>query len=1090
MAKLHNISLLALTFASSALAQTADDSPIQLPYKCTFESAEQLSREWSIVNNDDYMTWEWAEWPSSPDGTTGVVSCSTNNVLGNNDWMISRPLTLEAGTNHVAFAVRGVRADGPEVIELCIGTSEDTGKMKTLKSWTVKSKEWQQKAVNFEVEETGTYRLALRSLSKNGYTTYVDDFTADKGETVLTPELKLESIRLPYSKCDYSEQTTIGVTISNTGNGPAKGITMAYTVNGGSKVTETLNDVTILPDGETTIYFKTPADMSAAGTYTIEATVTGGGSTATATATVTHKETLRRLPANSSFADGESDNWEGHSAGSWTYDRMGQCLTTKVSGEDNGLYSRCIYTDTPVRLKFAYTGGMFTTKGSMKVLMGRSGTDISTWKTVYEDNAVDRNGVEKEISVSDMGPGFYTFAVINTSEEADVPLNLYYINISGIYDYDIRATETRTAMAAYTPAEQYNSRGKYSMTVENRGTKAVNKVAVSVGIGNGRCFSQEIETNINPGETGTLAIEGTMPEAAPGQAIKGVSLTALTEGEEYEADNKIELNDIEVTDTLFATENVKEFVKGTGQSYQTARFGNVYTLNTADTLTSVTLGLAEDPGYKRRDIGISVYAVGEDGHTIGRSLLQITAERGAEGGLRTFTFEPRLLQAGNYYVEAHQITPDNIGIAYDAADDKGVFYQSDGTKLYAIKGNGAIALRMGFGHNATVYKNNARLTGFTAPLKEKGLYGTEDSVGVTLSNIGTEEIKEMRVTCSVDGEEKASKTVSLLPYETKEVMFNGIDLSAAGEHTITVNAMPDNDENTQDNTLTRTVTAVAEANPYKMDFEQCDDFDYGTMLNPRWRTVDRIGSPTNSWSYYDYPQKGKPVGFIAFNTEATTPAITDIPGFCAHSGKRFGAAFATGLQSETDESDVWLISPQLALSDNSSIKLFVKTYGIEMYNKPERYRLLVSDTDDDFGSFTVIGGDREAAADDWEEVNVDLSRYDNKTVYIALQYISKNTEGVVMMVDDIEVKTGTTGITSEHTDENNITVSAKGGNVHVRSAHPLTSVKLFGLSGVEIYSCNTAAGHSHVIPAKAMPSGIYIVKAKTAGGEKSLKLKL
>lgn len=1079
-----------LAFASSALAQTADDSPIQLPYKCTFESAEQLSSEWSIVNNGDYVTWEWADWPSSPDGTTGVASCPTNSALGNNDWMISRPLTLEAGTNHVTFAVRGVRADGPEVIELCIGTSEDPEKMKTLKSWTVKSKEWQQKAVNFEVEETGTYRLALRSLSKNGYNTYVDDFTADKGEMVLTPELKLESIRLPYSQCDYSEQTIIGVTISNNGNGPAKGITMTYTVNGGKKVTEAFEDVTLQPDGNITLYFKTLADMSAAETYTIEATAAGGGNIAAATATVTHKETLRQLPANSSFADGESDNWEGHSAGSWTYDRMGQYITTKMRGEDNGLFSRCIYTDTPVRLKFAYTGGMFTTKGSMKVLMGLSGTDISTWKTVYEDKAVDRDGAEKEISVSDIEPGFYTFAVINTSEATDVPLNLYYINISGIYDYDIRATETRTAMAAYTPAEQYNSKGKYSMTVENRGTKAVNKVAVSVNIGNDKCFSQEIETNINPGETGTLTIEGTMPEAAPGQEIKGVSLTAGIEGEKYEDDNKIELDDIEVTDTLFATENVKEFVRGIGLNYQTARFGNVYTLNTADTLTSVTLGLAEDPNYKKRDIGISVYAVGEDGHTIGRSLLQITAERGVEGGLRTFTFEPRLLQAGNYYVEAQQITPENIGIAYDADDEKSVFYQSDGTKLYAIKGSGAIALRMNFGHGATLHEHNAQLREFTAPLKDKGLYGKEDSVGVTLSNIGTEEIKGMRMTCSIDGEEKASKTVSLLPYETKEVMFNGIDLSAAGEHTITVNAMLDNDENTQDNTLTRTVTAVAEANPYKMDFEQCDDFDYGTMLNPRWRTVDRTGEPTNGWAYYDYPHKGEPVGFIAFNTEATTPAITNIPGFYAHSGKRFGAAFATGLQTEITESDVWLISPQLALNDKSSMKLFVKTYGIEMYNKPERYRLLVSDTDDDFSSFTVIGGDREAAADEWEEVNVDLSQYDNKNVYIALQYISNSKEGVVMMVDDIEVSTGATGIISGQTDANNIKVSAEGGNVHITATQPLTSVKLFSLSGLEIYSCNTASAHSHIIPAQTMPSGIYIVKAKTAGGERIFKLKL
>lgn len=1088
MAKLKNISLL-LFMAVFSLAHAADETPLQLPYKCTFETAEIFLGDWISVGNTESTAWEWGEWPKGPDGSTGVASCPTDRVSGNDEYLISRPAVLEAGKYNITFAVKGVRADATEVLELCIGESDDVKTMKPLNRWMITSNQWQTKVLNFEVEKAGTYRIALHSLSKEGFNTYIDDLTIGEGELQLLPDLKIEKIILPYSQCDYSVETTIGVKLANMGNGAAKGVTMKYKVNDGKEVAETFDAVELQPEGNAVIYFKTPADMSATIIYDISVTAESMGNSATASANVVHKETLQQLPENCNFMNGESFYWEGYLPDSWKYDKMGQYMTTSKTGEDNGLFSRCIYADVPLRLKFAYSGGIFAMTGAMKLIMGLSGTDISTWKTVYEDKETTRDGAEREIEVKDVEPGYYTFAFVNTSEKKDVPLNVYYINISGVYDYDLRAVETRTAMAAYTPAEQYNSRGRYAMTVENRGTKNIEKVNIAMGIGADKCFAQDVNTNIAPGESTTLTIEGTMPASKPGDVIKGAKIVADVEGEKYSDDNFIEFDDIEVTDTVFATENVKEFVKGIGLSNMTAKFGNVYTLNTADTLTSVTIGLAEDPAYKPRNIGISVYALSDDGHTVGRSLLDIVTERGAKGGLRTFTFSPRLLPAGNYYVEAYQTTFENMGMAYDETDTKGVFYQSDGMNLFAIKGSGAIALRMNFGHGAELSENDAHIKAFTLPLKDKALFGVNENVGVKVINLGTDEIKDMKMTCSVDGAEKAATTVSLLPYETKEVVFRDIDLSAVGEHEIAVSAELNGDENPADNTLKRTVTTVAEASPYKLDFEQCDDFDHGTMFNPRWRTEDRLGLPTNAWSFYDYPHKAEPVGFMAFNTEATVPVITNIPGFYAHEGKRFGAAFATGLQSEVVESDVWLISPKLALKDNSSLKLFVKTYAIEMYNKPERYKILVSETDDDYNSFEAIGGVREAAVDEWEEVTVDLSRYDNKNVYIALQYVSTSLEGVVMMVDDIEVLTGATGTGIGKTVADDITLSANGRHIQLKAGEELTKVSIFNVSGVEVYSCAPQTD-SLVITSEFISGGIYIVKAETKSGEKIFKIKI
>ena len=1091
MKKIRYISLaLMVALAGGARGQ---DSPgtLPLPYTCDFSSTEKLAEEWTVVNNnDDYMTWEFVDWNPGPDGNPGCAYCSTNSVTGNDDYLISSPLAMKAGANHVKFAAKGVREDGPETLEIYIGTSTDVGSMTMLKAYTLRTAEWQQKAFNFNVDADGTYYIAIRSTSKDGFSTYLDDITIGAGETELTPALAVSGILTPYSQCDYSAETVVGAQIRNTGTGDAAGITLAYTVNGGATVTETF-DTAIPSDSAVALYFKTPADMEAEGSYTIKVTAQCGESRAEGEKRVSHKAVLEQLPLECDFSQGTGQDWEPYTAGSWTFDQFGGCYSNSTVGIENALFSRCITVSTPVRLKLAYSGGMFADTCSMKILLGPAGTDPSTWRTVYEDDKVVRDGAEKEFSIYDVEPGQYTFAIVNCSESNDIPLNVYRISISGIYDYDIRAVEARTALAAYTPAGQFNSTGTYAVTVENRGTEAVGKVTVSVGAGGETWFGSEQAVDLKPAGTASVAAEGAMRKAAVGDVVKGIFIKAGIEEEKYAADNRIDFADVNVTDSVFATENITDYTYGTGLSYQTAKFGNVYTLNAADTLTSVTLGLADDPYYTKRDIGVAVYTLGSDGHKIGRKIFSTTIERGAEGGMRTFGFAPRLLQPGSYYVEVEQITPDNVGILTDPNNTSSSFYQSDGDSLYTITGTGPIALRLNFGHGAEIHENDVALREFTAPIKDKALYGRNDSVGVVLENVGTSAVEDMRVVCLVDGVETAETTVSMLPYETVGVMFNGIDLSAPGTRTITVKAVLDGDENQADNTLERTVTALEEANPYKLDFESCDDFDCGTMFNPRWRTVDRLGLMTNAWSFYDYPHKEEPVGFIAFNINATTPPVTDIPGFYPHSGERFGAAFATGYQMETVESDVWLISPKLKLGDGSSLKLFVKTYEIGYYNKPERYRLLVSDTDDEFDSFTIIGGDREAAADEWEEVNVDLSAYDGKEVYVALQYISTNTEGTVMMVDDIEVVTDltTTSIDKTVSKDGGITITTARNGISVNAAEEITHICVYSPSGQMVYG-DAPGARSHVVPSSALPAGLYVVKVETASGSKTAKVRM
>ena len=418
-----------------AWAQNGDGA-LPLPYTCDFSSADKFAEEWTVVNNnEDYMTWEFIDWNPGPDGNPGCAYCSTNSVTGNDDYLISPPLAMEAGANHVKFVAKGVREDGPETLEIYIGTSTDVGSMTMLKAYTLTTTEWQQKAFNFNVDADGTYYIAIRSTSKDGFSTYLDDVTIGKGETELTPALTVSEVLTPYSQCDYSAETVLGAKIRNNGTGDAASVTLTYTVNGGATVTETF-DTAIPADSTVALYFKTPADMEAEGNYTIKLTAQCGESLAEGGKSVSHKAVLEQLPLNCDFSQGTGQDWEAYRAGSWTYDQFGGCYSNSTTGIENGLFSRCITISTPVRLKLAYSGGMFVDTCSMKILLGPAGTDPSTWRTVYEDDKVVRDGAEKEFSIYDVEPGQYTFAIVNCSESNDIPLNIYHIDISGIYDYD------------------------------------------------------------------------------------------------------------------------------------------------------------------------------------------------------------------------------------------------------------------------------------------------------------------------------------------------------------------------------------------------------------------------------------------------------------------------------------------------------------------------------------------------------------------------------------------------------------------------------------------------------------------------------
>lgn len=1070
----------------------------QLPYTCNFPSADDFAGSWTVINGscveanpeDDYCKWEFSEWSTCTEDGSGCATCGSW-AGGNDDWLVmAKPLALKAGKHHLTFQAQRTLNHDKETLDVAYATKADTSSMEVLAAMDIDNGSWKLRVVNFEVKADGDYYFAFHSKTDGGetYQLSIDDIAIGEGEYHTSPKLAIAKVLLPVSNCDLSEQTTVGLRLANEGTGAASTYSIWYVVNKGDTVRQAVA-AAIGPDETKDVYFDTPANLLDLGDYAFTFGVECNGEVATATSSVSHYAPITSLPIESNFYEDKNvDNvWTILGDGSWAYSMWGGYYEAQKSGLDNAMVSHCITFNRPFRVKVAYTGGSYYGPSGFYIAYGKPNTDIATWTKAYEDYDIT-DDVVKEFVVTPPAAGEYSLAVVDSSSSDLKLTSIYQMAISELYSHDIRVEKALASAAPYTPANHLNGTATCGVTVTNRGTEAATGVAVSVKKGGDTLATATAAATLASGDTAKVDVKASLSGVKVGDKLDLSVVAHATEADEYAADNTLALPTVVATDSVFAMENEDSIETGTGAYGEPIAFGNVYALAEADTLTSITVGLTTEYWGEAGDqYGVAVYAVADDGLTVGRKLLETKVTRSTESVWQTVAFAPRVLPAGKYFFEVQQLAGTMLGVGY-VESESGVCYQAEDGELKTVEG-ALLAIRANFGHGARPYKKNVAVKEIAKPTLSKALFTSSETVEALVENQGSEEAKGVVVRCQVGSNDK-SVAVDLLPYETKAVAMEGIDLTTPGDYTLTVTATLAGDENAADDSQQKAITAEKEESPYTLDFEHCNDFATGHEFNPRWWTENRTGAETDCFWRFNYPHSAEAgCGFMAFNIHATTPDMTSVdeddqvPGFFAHGGERFGAAFARSWdEDETLTSDTWLVSPRLKLSTNSSLELYVKTHAIESQDiELEKYRILVSDTNDDFDSFKAIGGDREAPLD-WTKVTVDLADYNNKEIYVAVQYISPIFKGVVMMVDDISVLTdGLAGI-GRTLAASDVRVSAAGGMLTVQAGQPIASIVLANAAGKTVAKAEGLGTTFHRQSLAKCAPGLYVAKVRTSAG--------
>ena len=1073
--------------ANNSFTKTvANGMPVEPPYTCDFETEEAFA-EWMVIdNNGDNDSWEF----NTGFYGSGVALIGYNVTDNLDDYLVTvNPVNLDAGENNITFEYRALSASYVESFEVLYGKTPDVEDMTVIR--TVEN--FNENTVNvfcpitFNADEAGAYYFAFHATSiPDQMGMYIDNVTIDKGAYQGTPDIAVDRVILPTSATTLGSET-IGAVVSNVGTDDITSFTLTYTVNDSPVgVSETFN--TPIPMGESvTVEFLTTSDFSQEGTYTVTVTASNVVSQSgqedsnadnnSVSGTTTHFAPAD-VPFTTDFTNEEDRGKWSCESGSWIYDTNYEALNALMG---TPLISQGINLESgkSYRMTYNYMAGVvfliWEVTEDFDILCGLDGTPIEEWETIasYEGVYTNDTFVTDDAIFECPESGVYSFAIVPRTNNASIYVKS--ASVTEMSDYDISISSV-TGVPTLIPESQARNI-KLNVNLENRGINAIEQGNIIITFnGTSSVAGMASIPQIAPGSTASVPVEVSATNSVAGETVTFNVIASL--GASVVDPNQ---DDNEVALSVTLTEEELAYDHATADMYNdqysvgaesTLGAGSVFSIGAEDVLTGISVGWGAVDGQM---ITLQVYKWDAATMTVGDLVLDTDVEQGTETGQITYTFAPRQLTPGDYLAVVYFM---GYQLVCDLSND-GILYVVSGNVINTQVGLGYPAIRMIFGEGIAVAKDVA-ITDIPSPAIE-GLFADNEPIVISVANNGYE-AASATLNVTVNGNPLESQSIELSAYASSEYTFTA-DLSEPGEYTIAASVELEGDENTENNEMQKVVTSAEALDPYTMDFESCTDFAV-SGFNPQWTSVDGDEAVVYGFQGITFPMPSTGAfGFMAFNPLATTPAMTDVAGIVPHGGNKFGAAFA----ASSGVNDDWLISPLLEMpQDGASVSFFVKSYT-DQYGL-EKYRVLVSETDDATTSFTEVESG-EAPVEDWEEVSVDLSEYAGKKIYIAIQCVSE--DAFIFMLDDIEVsKPEGQSVSDNLADATSITLYPNPASetlVINAAGATINEVALYSAAGTMVYSSTgiNKADFRHNV--SSYVPGIYFAKVVTDAGTKTMK---
>lgn len=378
------------------------------------EDGERLWQErWTIFSS-----------PNAFEGYGGLGCIHLSSVS-----LVSKPIEIIQGKTHICLYAKykGKATDSVKLL-LWYGKSQEIAEMKLIDSIRIDSTNFTQVLRYFDVAEDGKYYVALqpKKFGRSG-SLLIDALEIASGDYVARPVLSVSELQAPMPGCEG--KAGIKFIVGNQGSEDTHGFGVNYTVNNGAPVILEFKDT--IKAGEFKQIEVTDIPLPADGANHIKISASEYPFLA---GTQTAYNYLFTPPHTFNFSKYEMIDKAGIDDGSgYLFPTSWQSLTSYSSegvevidsikmtrAPESPFMSGCITLETNAVYEITFDcrggldGGVYLQRG--KLLIGKAGSDWTTWDIIWHDSLVPVNWQSKKVEVSVPQSGEYAIAFIKAAE--------------------------------------------------------------------------------------------------------------------------------------------------------------------------------------------------------------------------------------------------------------------------------------------------------------------------------------------------------------------------------------------------------------------------------------------------------------------------------------------------------------------------------------------------------------------------------------------------------------------------------------------------------------------------------------------------
>ena len=379
---------------------------------------------------------------------------------------------------------------------------------------------------------------------------------------------------------------------------------------------------------------------------------------------------------------------------------------------------------------------------------------------------------------------------------------------------------------------------------------------------------------------------------------------------------------------------------------------------------------------------------------------------------------------------------------------------------------------------------------------QNGNLSNNENITITLRNFGENDISDFDISFQINGGDIVTETYSGTISSSQSVPYTSnanFDLSAEGDYEIEVSILINNDENSDNDSLTDSVTNIGGGDcpdeyslptVWRDNFECYDPYVIENIGN--WTSYDLDGGTTWGANDLDFENESYVGSSIIFNYPLAVSTGGDISVWNTYEGNQGLYFFASGANNTTFPNNDWMISPEFTIDGVTSPQLSFWAKSVTDQYGLERFKVGIGNSTN-YNDFNIISsGNYIEAPTSWTLYEFDLSDYEGQTIRIAINYVGNDS--FALQMDSFLVE-GTLGADNFENSDIQHFYNPISRRLEINSSKILKKIEIFNLLGQGIISKNIES-NAMSIDLSNFENSIYLVRVHGELGIKSFKLRV